>query len=83
MNTRNTEKNPLENKDVSIKLEEDSIHKLLEKIEQKKEEIQELKLAIKSLKDQVKGFNNSHMGPTHNVFHKVKIDLPRFDGENH
>ena len=39
-------------------------------------------MEILSLRDQVKGGNNSHIGPTHNVIHKVKIDLPRFDGEN-
>ena len=34
------------------------------------------------MRDQVKGGNNSHIGPTHNVAHKVKFDLPRFDGVN-
>ena len=82
MNTRNTERYPLDNKDASIKSEDDSIHNLLEKLEQKEEDIQDLKLTIQSLKDQVKGFNNSHTGPTHNLIHKVNIDLPRFDGEN-
>ena len=82
MNTRNTKRNPPEIKDASIKSEDDSVHKLLEKLEQKEKDIQDLKLTIQSLKDQVKGFNNSHMGPTCNIIHKVKIDLPRFDGES-
>ena len=34
------------------------------------------------MRDQDKGDNNSHTCPTHNVVHKVKIDLPRFDGES-
>ena len=46
MNTRNTKRNPLENNDASIKSEDYSIHKLLEKLEQKEEDIQDLKLTI-------------------------------------
>ena len=82
MNTRNTERNPLENKDASIKLEDDPFQKILENLEQNDEDIHDLELEILSSSDQVKGGNNSHTGPTHNVVHKVKIDLPRFDGEN-
>ena len=82
MNTRNMERNPSENKDASIKLEDDLVQKILEMLEQKDEDIHDLKLKILSLRDQVKGGNNSHTGPTHNVIHKVKIDLARLDGEN-
>ena len=82
MNIRNTERNPPENKDASIKSKDDHIQKILENFEQKDEDIRDLKLEILSLRDQVKGSNNSHSGPTHNILHKVKIDLPRFDGEN-
>ena len=82
MNTRNTERNPLENKDLSIKSKDDQIQKILGKLEQKDKDIRDLKLEIQSLRDQVKGGNNSHIGPTHNVAHKVKFDLPRFDGVN-
>ena len=82
MNTRNTERNPLEKKDASIKSEDDSVQKILVKLEQKDEDIHDLKLKILSLRDQVKGGNNSHTCPTHNIVHKVNIDFPRFDGEN-
>ena len=82
MNTRNTKRNPPENKDASIKSEDDPVQKILENLEQKDEGIRDLKLEILSLRYQVKGGNNSHTCPTHNVIHKVKIDLPRFDGEN-
>ena len=82
MNTINTERNPPENKDASIKSDDDQVQKILAKLEQKDEEIRDLKLKILSLRDQVKGRNNSHIGPTHNVVHKVKIDLPRFNGKN-
>ena len=82
MNTRNTKRNPLENKDTSIKSAEDPFQKILAKLEKKDEDIRELKLEILSLRDHVKGNNSSHTGPTHNIVHKVKIDLPRFDGES-
>ena len=82
MNTRNTKINCLENKDASIKSEYDPVQKILAKLEQKDEDIRVLKLEILSLRDQVKGGNNSHTSPTHNVIHKVKNDLPRFDGKN-
>ena len=35
-----------------------------------------------SLRYQVKGGNNSHADPIHNIIHKRKIVLSRFDGEN-
>ena len=82
MNTRNTERNSPENKETSIKSEEDPFQKILAKLEQKYEDIHDLNLKIQSLREQDKGGNDSHTGPTHNVVHKVKIDLPRFDGEN-
>ena len=81
MNTRNTERKLLKNKDTSIKSEDDPNQKILAKLEQKDEDIRDLKLENLSLRDKVKGGNNSHTGPTHNVVHKVKIDLPRFDRE--
>ena len=73
MNTRNIERNPQENKYASIKSEDDPVQKILAKIEQKDEDIRDLKLEILPPRDQVKGGNNSHTGPTHNVVHKVKI----------
>ena len=76
------ERNPSENKDASIKSEDDPIQKILARLVQKDEDIHDLKLKIQSLRDQVRQGNNSHAGPTHNFVHKVKIDLPRFDGEN-
>ena len=82
MNTRNTERNPPENKETSIKSEEDPFQMILAKLEQKDEDIHDLKLEILSLRDQVKGGNNSHTGPTYTIVHKVNIDLPRFDNEN-
>ena len=82
MNTRNTERNPRENKDASIKSEDDPIQRILINIEKKYEDIRDLKLEIIALIDQVKGDNNSYAIPTHNTLHKVNIDLPRFDGEN-
>ena len=51
MNTRNTERNPLENKDASIKSEDDPVQKILAKIEQKYEDIRDLKLEILSLRE--------------------------------
>ena len=54
MNTRNTERNPLENKDLSIKSKDDQIQKILGKLEQKDKDIRDLKLEILSLRDQVK-----------------------------
>ena len=77
MNTRNTERTPLENKDASIKSEDDLVQKILAKLEERDEDIRRLKLEIISLRDQVKGGNNSHTGPIHNIVHKFKIDLPR------
>ena len=41
-----------------------------------------MKLEIISLRDQVKGNNRSHIGPSHNVVHKLKINLPSFNGES-
>ena len=82
MNTRNTERNTLENKEASIKSSDDPVEKILAKIEKKYEDIRDLKLEIIALIDQVKGDNNSYAIPTHNTLHKVNIDLPRFDGEN-
>ena len=58
MNTWNIERNPSENKDASINLEDDPFQKILAKLEQKYEDIHGLKLEILSLRDQVKG-NNS------------------------
>ena len=81
MNAINTKRNPSENKDASIKSKDDPFKKILAKLEQKDEDIHDLKLEILSLRDQVKGDNSSHTGPTHNIVHKVKINLPRFDGE--
>ena len=89
MNAINTKRNPSENKDASIKSKDDPFKKILAKLEQKDEDIHDLKLKILSQRDQVKGGNNSHIGQTHNILHKVKIDLPssmakifemRFDG---
>ena len=82
MNTINTERNPPENKYASIKSKEDPFQKILANLEQKDEDIHDLKLEILSLRDQVKGRNSSHTSRTHNVVHKVKIDLPRFNGES-
>ena len=82
MNTRNMKRSPPKNKDASIKSEDDLVKKILAKLEKKDEYIRDLKLKIFSLREQVKGGNNSHIGPTHNVAHKVKFDLPRFDGVN-
>ena len=39
MNTRNTERNPLENKDASIKSEDDLVQNILAKLEKKDEDI--------------------------------------------
>ena len=82
MNTRNTERNPSENMDSSIKSKDDPVQKILANLEQTDEDIHDLKIEILSLRYQVKGGNNTHIGPTHNVVHKFKIDLPRFDREN-
>ena len=82
MNTWNTKRNPPVNKYVSIKSEEDPFQKILGNLEQKDEDVHDLKLEILSLRDHVKGKNGSHIGPTHHVIHKVKIDLPRFYGES-
>ena len=76
MNTRNTERNPPENEDASIKSDDDPVRKILAKLEQK-EDIHDLKLEIQSLRDQVKGSNICD-----NTVHKVKINLPIFDGKN-
>ena len=81
MNKINTERNPPENKDASIKSDDDPVRKILAKLEQK-EDIHNLKIEIQSLREQFKGSNNSHAGPTHNVVPKAKINLPRFDGKN-
>ena len=72
----------MENKDASKKSEYGPFQKILAKLEQKYEDIHNLKLEIVSLTDQVKGGNSSHTGPTHNVIHKVNIDLSRFNGGN-
>ena len=82
MNTRNTKRNPPENKDAYIKIEDGPFQKILANLEQKDDDICDLKLEILSLRYQVKGGNNSHVVPTHNIVHKVNIDLLRFDGEN-
>ena len=82
MNIRNTKRNPLDNKDVFIKSEDDPFQNILAKFEKKDKDICDLKLEIISLRDQVKGGNNSHTRPTHNIVHKVKIDLPRFESGN-
>ena len=60
MNTRNTERNPPQNKDASIKSKDDPVQKILAKLEQKDEDICDLKLEILPLRDQVKGGNKSH-----------------------
>ena len=80
MNTRNKEGNTLENNDASIKSEDDLVQKILAKLEERDEDMRRIKLEIISLRDQVKGGNKSHTCPTHIVIHKVKIDLPRFNG---
>ena len=54
----------------------------LQILSKKRRLIHDLKLEIQSLRDQVKGSNNSHTCPTHDVIHKFKIDLPRFNGKN-
>ena len=82
MNTINIERHPRQNKDASIKSEDDLVQKTLENLEQKDENIYDLKLEVQSLRYQVRGGNNSHTGPNHNVVCKFKINLPRFDGEN-
>ena len=81
MNTRNIEKPSGEHRCIH-KVRRLSIQKILAKLKKKYEDICDLKLEILSLRDQVKGGNNSHTCPTHNVVFKVKIDLPRFDGKN-
>ena len=82
MNTRNTERNPLEKIDASKKLEDDRVQKILENLEKKDKDICGLKLKMQTLRYQVRGGNNTHTGPTHNAVDKFKINLPRFDGEN-
>ena len=89
MNTRNTKINPRENKDVSIKLEDDPFQKILAKLEQKDEDIHDLKLEILSLTDQGKWGNNSHTGQPTTLFIRsistyqgsmVKVIKTRFNG---
>ena len=46
MNTRNTERNTLENKEASIKSSDDPVDKILAKIEKKYDDIRDLKLKI-------------------------------------
>ena len=48
MNTRNTNRNPMENKDASIKSEDDPFQNILENLEQKDEDIPDLELKILS-----------------------------------
>ena len=75
MNTRNTERSPSENKYASINSKDDPFQKILENLEKKYEALHNLKLKILSPRDQVKFGNISHIGPTHKVVHKVKINL--------
>ena len=81
MSIINTERNLPDKKDASIKSEEDPFQKIFTNLKQKDEDIRDLKLEILSLKDRVKGSNISHTSPTHNVIHKLNIDLLRFDRE--
>ena len=54
MNTRNTQRIPLENKDASINSGYDPFQKILENLEKKDEGTHDLKLEILSLRDHVK-----------------------------
>jgi len=44
--------------------------------------VQEIKKEFDPEKDGNKGANNSNMGSFNNVIHKIKIDIPKFDGED-